>query len=164
MPGSSPGMTAKISAYVCSRRSSLVAGAGVAVEDSSVCSRPAALPNEARSSVHARASPSPTSLAPWRSGSERSNTWRAASVERVRAVLHFLKARLQTRYQMGAERRGVNLERGKLTAQSIEIALELRPFLVRLGFASGRLIAELGRLLVFHLSPHSRGTGGQTGV
>jgi hypothetical protein len=75
--------------------------------------------------------------------------------EALCAVLHFLEARIQTRYQMGAERRGVNLERGKLTAQSIEIALELRPFLVRLGFASGRLIAEWGRLLVFHFSPHS---------
>lgn len=62
--------------YDRSWRSSLVAGTGPFCGEAcdSVCSRPAALPNEARSSVQARDRPSPTSLAPWRSGSERSHT------------------------------------------------------------------------------------------
>ena len=50
------------------------------------------LAEEVLSSPQARANPSPTSLAPWRSGSERSHTWRAASVERCRTSLNVLSA------------------------------------------------------------------------
>ena len=158
-----------------------------------MCSRPAALPNEARNSVQARANPSPTSLAPWRSGSERSHTWRAASVERcarfaegafglmlsaeahllelglsclleaLRARLHLLEARFEARHELAAERGGVRLQRGKLMAERVEIALELGPFLVGFGLGLGLLTAELRIVLVFHLLPHSREQGVKQG-
>ncbi len=83
--------------------------------------------------------------------------------EALRAVLHLLEACLETRYELAAERGGVSLERGKLAAQSVEIALELRPLLVRFGFAWCRLISEFRWVLVFHVSPHSGGTGVKQG-
>src|SRR4029450_2637626 len=64
--------------------------------------------------------------------------------------LHLLKTRLERRNDVAAERRGVHLQLGKLMAQRVEIPLEVRPFLVSLGFALRRLASGSGGVLVLH--------------
>src|SRR5262245_55787953 len=79
--------------------------------------------------------------------------------ETLGAMFHLLKTGFETAHELGPEHCGVGLQFGKLPPQSVEIALELGPFLVRLGLALRRLRAEIRTMLVFHLSPHSVETG-----
>ena len=57
---------------------------------------------------------------------------------------------------MLAKLRRVRAELGELTAEHIEVALKFRPLLVGLARGGGLvlLIAELGRGVVLHVSPH----------
>ena len=117
-----------------SRRSSLCAVEGPFGVDCSVLSRPAALPNEARISDQARNIPSPTSLAPWRSGSDRSHTCLAASVERARMPLWEYFQRVRS-----------DPERGSIAALSLSVMGDMRvlPFLrMELGCRSCRRVAN----------------------
>src|SRR5262245_55867574 len=79
--------------------------------------------------------------------------------ETLGAMVHLFKTGFETAHELRAERRRVGLQFGELPPQGVEIALELRPLLVRLGLAFRRLRAEFRTMLVFHLSPHSVETG-----
>src|SRR5262245_53058075 len=79
--------------------------------------------------------------------------------ETLGAMFHLFKTGFETAHELRTERRRVGLQFGELPPQGVEIALELRPLLVRLGLAFRRLSAKFRSMLVFHLSPHSVETG-----